>query len=93
MPTRSWREIRRQSKLTPEQRVDVEREVATEVVRLKAADAEMTWEVDFNLHGEAPNESAAAAFVDEAMDALIAVAEKHGCLIGGGLGARPSAQP
>lgn len=40
--------------------------------------------ITFNWHGEAPNDEAGEKFADEATDALIEVAEKYGCLVGGG---------
>lgn len=38
----------------------------------------------FNWHGDAPNKGAGDLFADEALEALIAIAEKHGCHVGGG---------
>ena len=38
----------------------------------------------FNWHGDAPNRIAGADFADAATDALVEVAEKFGCHVGGG---------
>ena len=38
----------------------------------------------FNWHGDAPNKDAGDLFAEEALEAVIAIAEKHGCHVGGG---------